>query len=155
MERRNRDGNRVERVTLRDTAGDWEDCRHDNHRYFPGLFTAGSPRPRPLVTDSPKILMSCRLGLAHCGMQMTDYYRLLLDIAWIRRCEISDIQWARNAITLRWLAMFFPMGKVSLFPWTFGGTEVSQCNGNTSVGHGRMSRMASNYKMLSKGAITG
>ena len=31
------------------------------HRYFRGLFTAGSPRPRPLVTDSPKILISLRL----------------------------------------------------------------------------------------------
>jgi hypothetical protein len=150
-----RDDNGVERVTLRDTAGDWEDRRHDIHRYFRSLFTAGSPRPRFLVTDSPKILMSCRLGLALCGMQMTDYYRFLLDIAWNRRCEISDIPWARNAITLRWLAMFFPMGKVSLFPWTFGGTEVSQCNGNTSVGHGRMSRMASNCRMPSKGTVTG
>ncbi len=107
MERRNRDGNGVERVTLRDTAGDWEDCPHDAHRYFPGLFTAGSPRPRPLVTDSPKILISLRLGLALCGMQMTVFYLFLLDVAWNRRCEISEVPCARNAITLRWLGSSF------------------------------------------------
>lgn len=64
MERRkggSRDDNGVERVSPRATTGNWEECRHDTHRYFRRLFKAGDARPRPLVTDSLKLLISLRL----------------------------------------------------------------------------------------------